>query len=400
MRSAVTRLGLSDARMQDWTATSMNYYDRNMNGNVRWYDWIAVFWLTIVAWIFGQLAFTSPFLDMLRDLNPEAADQLNELMNAGMTTDVIAQIGFASLLFIIGGLMAAIGFGVHYLGTKGRGSLVTGLIGAFMTFAGGGIFLLANGEMGEANGLILSVVGLSPVAYMLMLLTFPAALGGLYLGWKLVHKLPLKDLHTAWVSFRWRRVFESFLIMWVVLAAYGLFTSQFSEKSPEFVFDAARFLPYAILSLLLLPIQSATEEIVVRGYMNKGLTHILRSKWVAFILTSGLFMALHLANPEAQAGAEAGNLPIVMSGYFFFGFACCLMVLIDDGLESAIGVHAGNNTFAAIFVNYENSALPTPSIWQVKSEPTSDAVSVIVILMIVLVILYATRRPKREKSII
>ncbi len=384
--------------MQDGTETSMNYYDRNSNGDVRWYDWIAVFWLTIMTWMFGQLAFTSPFIGMLADLDPDSAAQLNELMSASMTTEVLAQIGFGMFLFTLGCLMAAIGFGVHYLGAKGRGSLVTGLIGAFLTFLGGRLFLLVNGEMGEANTLILSVIGLTPFAHFLVLITFPAALVGLYLGWKIVHRLPLKDLHTAWAQFRWRRVLESFIIMWIVLGAYSLITSQFRETPAEFVFDASRFLPYAILSLLLFPIQSATEEIVVRGYMNKGLTHMLRNKWVVFVLTSGLFMALHFANPEAQAVAETGNLPIVMSGYFFFGFAACLMVLIDDGLESAIGVHAGNNTFVAIFVNYENTAFPTPSVWQVQSEPMSDFINIIIILTIVLGILYVTRRPRPESQ--
>ncbi|MGJ8559832.1 MAG: CPBP family intramembrane glutamic endopeptidase [Litorimonas sp.] len=377
----------------------MNYYDRSQNGDVRWYDWIAVFWLTIVVWIIGQLAFTSPFSDMLTNLDPKAGAQLNDLMASGMDPQSLAYLGFGSIVLLFGIPMATIAYGVHYLGTQGKPSQITGLIGALLSFVGGGLFIAGTSGMGEANSLILSVIGLSPVAYMLMLLTFPAALVGLYLGWKLVHKRPLTALHTAFSKFRWKRAIQAFLIMWVVLGTYGFIMSRFSDNPPEFVFDAARFLPYAILSLLLLPIQSATEEIVVRGYMNKGLIHWFGNKWVVFTLTSGLFMALHLANPEAKAAAEAGNLPIIMSGYFFFGFAMCLMVLIDDGLESAIGVHAGNNTFAAIFVNYENSVLPTPSVWQVKAEPTGDAITVIIILSIVLALLYITRKP-RAKTIL
>ena len=372
----------------------MNYYDRYANGDVAWHDWIAVFWLTIVVWIIGQIAFTSPFTDMLEELNPEAAAQIPDLMMGAMTQQSAILMGFGGLLCLIGLPMAAIGYGVHYLGTHGKPSRITGLIGAILTFIGGGLIIVATGDMGEANTLIMSVIGLSPIAYMLMLLTFPAALAGLYLGWKIVHKLPLTALHTSFARFRWARAAQAFIIMWIVLGAFGFVMSRFTDNPPQYVFDAARFLPYAILSLLLLPIQSATEEIVVRGYMNKGLIHWFGNKWVAFVLTSGLFMALHLANPEAQAGADAGNLPIVMSGYFFFGFAACLMVLIDDGLESAIGVHAANNTFAAIFVNYENSVLPTPSIWQIKAEPTGDAISTIILLTIVLGILYVTRKPR------
>lgn len=393
------RLGVSYTADLIGLKPTMNYYDRSQNGDVRWYDWIAVFWLTIVVWIIGQLAFTSPFTNMLSKLDPEAGVKLNDLMANGMDPQNLTYIGIGSLFALIGVIMAGVAYGVHYFGTKSMPSQITGLAGAVLTFIGGGFFVAGTSDMAEANSLILSVIGLSPVAYMLMLLTFPAALVGLYLGWKLVHKLPLTALHTSFSKFRWKRALQAFIIMWVVLGTYGFIMSRISDNPPEFVFDTARFLPYAILSLLLLPIQSATEEIVVRGYMNKGLVHWFGNKWVAFTLTSGLFMALHLSNPEALAGAEAGNLPIVMSGYFFFGFAACLMVLIDDGLESAIGVHAGNNTFAAIFVNYENSVLPTPSIWQVKAEPTGDAITIIIILSIVLGLLYITRKPRPNAAI-
>lgn len=388
------RLGMRKTDHLIGLKLTMNYYDRSQNGDVRWYDWIAVFWLTIVVWIIGQIAFTSPFGTMLMDLDPEAGAQLQQVSANGLSSEGLAYMGFGLLTLLVGVPMAAIGYGVHYLGTKGQPSQIVGLIGALLTFLSGGLLTAGAGDMSEMNTLLMSVIGLSPIAYMLMLLTFPAALVGLYLGWKIVHKLPLTALHTSFARFRWTRALQAFIIMWAVLGTYGFIMSRFSANPPEYVFDAARFLPYALLSLLLLPIQSATEEIVVRGYMNKGLIHWFGNKWAAFVLTSGLFMALHLANPEAQAGAEAGNLPIVMSGYFFFGFAACLMVLIDDGLESAIGVHAANNTFAAIFVNYENSVLPTPSIWQVKAEPTGDSISTIILLSVVLILLYLSRKAR------
>ena len=88
-----------------------------------------------------------------------------------------------------------------------------------------------------------------------------------------------------------------------------------------------------------------------------------------------------------------------MSGYFFFGFACCLLVLIDDGLESAIGIHAGNNTFAAIFVNYEGSVLPTPAIWETVPDPAKDAVTTIITLAIVVGIIYVLRQKRRSMSV-
>lgn len=375
---------------------AMRYYDPSPIGDTRWFTWPIVLWMTIIVWIGGQLILTVPLPFMLGAYDPEGFARLFELFDAetARPKSLFERIGTPSL--VVGTLTGGLGLLAYFLGGREKGALWIAMIGIFLTFFGLVPFFMSSAEMTEANELVLSVIGLSPFAYMLMLLTFPVALIGLYWGWTRVHKGTLRALHTTAKHFRWLRVAQSFLIMWIVLGLYGLTLSQFTDNAPQFVFDAARFVPYAILSLLLLPVQSATEEIVVRGYMNKAAIRFLGNKWVAFILTSGLFMALHLANPEASAGAASGNLPIVMSGYFFFGFAACLMVLIDDGLESAIGVHAANNTFAAIFVNYENSVLPTPSIWQVRAEPTGDAISTILILSIVLGLLYLTRQKNRD----
>jgi membrane protease YdiL (CAAX protease family) len=373
----------------------MHYYDRETHPSGRWYEWIIVLWMTIVTWILGQLILTGPFQGILASIDPERAQMATDMMATEMEA---AGLGFWLLLFVgftlcvLGLLLGVIGLLVHYLGARGKASLVTGLIGVFLTFAGLIPIFMSNSVFAESSSELLSVIGLSPLAYALMLLTFPAALVGLYLGWTKVKGRSLTSLHTIFIRFRWGRVIQSFLIGWAVLAAFSFGASLLGFSTPRFIFDASRFLPFALLSLLLLPVQSATEEIVVRGFMNKGLIQFLGNKWVAFTLTSGLFMALHLSNPEARAGADAGILPIVMSGYFFFGFAACLMVLIDDGLESAIGVHAANNTFAAIFVNYENSVLPTPSVWQVSPDATGSAISTILVLSMILGLLWVTRK--------
>ncbi len=372
-----------------------HYYDREQPSFNRWYEWVIVLWTTIVTWVFGQMVLTAPFGDILNAIDPETGALASNLM-----ADELANADPANLLLLfggftfigIGGLLGVVGLMVHYFGSRGRASLIVGMIGVFLSLIGVIPIFMANSLFAESTALLMSVIGLSPLAYALMLLTFPAALVGLYFGWTKVQGRSLTSLHTVFVRFRWGRVIQSFVIGWAVLAAFTLGASLLGFASPRFIFDASRFLPFALLSFLLLPVQSATEEIVVRGFMNKGLIQVLGNKWVAFTLTSGLFMALHLSNPEAKAGADAGILPIVMSGYFFFGFAACLMVLIDDGLESAIGIHAANNTFAAIFVNYENSVLPTPSVWQVTPNPTGDAISTIIVLSVILACLYVTRK--------
>jgi hypothetical protein len=88
-----------------------------------------------------------------------------------------------------------------------------------------------------------------------------------------------------------------------------------------------------------------------------------------------------------------------MSGYFFFGFAMCLIVWIDDGLETAIGIHAGNNCFAAIIMNYENSVLPTPSVFLTGTDPVKDSISTVLVLATLVAIIWFWRSGSKSRAL-
>jgi len=118
---------------------------------------------------------------------------------------------------------------------------------------------------------LLQLMGASPIAYAIFLLTFPAALTGLYFGQKLIHSRTLTLLHTAAARFRWMRVFRGFFLTWIVLGAFAAVGNALGLIDVEYVFSGGRFWMFALVSLLLIPIQSATEEIVFRGYFNQGL---------------------------------------------------------------------------------------------------------------------------------
>jgi membrane protease YdiL (CAAX protease family) len=71
----------------------------------------------------------------------------------------------------------------------------------------------------------------------------------------------------------------------------------------------------------------------------------------------------------------------------------CLLTYIDGGLETAIGVHAANNMFAAAVVGYESSALPTPTIYRVGLNAEVDSITTVIALSLVCLIMYITRKP-------
>lgn len=316
----------------------LTYLQQSQNGRSAWWSWLIVFAITLAVWVIAQTVLIGVVIGVTSVAKPELFDKFKEIS----TTIPV--------------------------------------------------------DNAALTNIVTEMMGVNPLTMALFLLTFPAALAGLYLGQKFIHQRSLTSLHTAFKRFHWGRALQAFLVIWGVLAIATLIAKALGAPV-NYIFDSKRFWGFMIVSLLFIPLQSATEEIVFRGYFNQALGHYIKNKWVVFTLTSLGFMALHLSNPEALDGSEKGVLPIVMSGYFLFGFACCILVLIDDGLESAIGLHAGNNTFAAIFVNYEGSVLPTPAIWETVPDPAKDAIGTIITLAVAVAILYALRLKNRTANI-
>jgi len=354
-----------------------------------------VFWFVILGWLAAQNIIALPLIISLQFSNPELFNQLIEMSTATQAEKSGTLADSYGLFFFISTLLGILFWIVNRFGT-GQVRKVSGWLAALTV----GIsilmmILLAPSVFGdsESSELIGALMASGPFAYATFLIIFPASLIALYLGQKLLHKRSLLSLHTSAKKIRWSRGLQAFFVTWIVLGSLTA-VGHFSGLSPiNTNFDAGRFLIYAIVSLLFLPMQSGTEEIVFRGYLNQGFTHILKNKWVAFIITSALFAAMHLSNPEATKGAEDGILLLTMSSYFIFGFVACLMVWMDDGLESAIGFHAANNTFAAIFVNYEGSVLPTPSLFMASPNTVIDVPTTLLATLLIAAILYKTRKP-------
>lgn len=376
------------------SAPHFDYFKESFTGESRWWSWVMVFWFTILGWLFVQIPITGPIPELARAADPELGAEIDRATAAMMTGIDPASAALFGLLFVGGTLLGLIGWLINR-NTKDTAQKIFGVvtaIGVVMSIFG--LWKLM-GVMNdpEANATILKAMGVSPIAYMLFLLVFPFSLIALYLGQKFLHKRSLLSLHTAAKKIRWSRGMQAFYVTWIVLGSLTA-VGHFSGLSPISTnFDAGRFLIYAIVSLIFIPMQSGTEEIVFRGYLNQGFTHILKNKWVAFIITSALFASMHLSNPEALKGAKDGILLLTMSSYFFFGFIACLMVWMDDGLESAIGFHAANNTFAAIFVNYEGSVLPTPSLFMATPNTVIDVPTTLLAMTLIAAILYKTRKP-------
>ena len=93
--------------------------------------------------------------------------------------------------------------------------------------------------------------------------------------------------------------------------------------------------------LLLFGVQSASEELIVRGYVLQNLMD-LWGKPAAVVVSSVLFALLHGANPGAQ--------PFALLNILLIGLVFAISYLRTGGLWFAIGLHwAWNFSLGALF---------------------------------------------------
>ncbi|MEW2921929.1 CPBP family intramembrane glutamic endopeptidase [Muricauda sp. ANG21] len=201
----------------------------------------------------------------------------------------------------------------------------------------------------------------------LIMLLIPLAVGlFVVLGWTyLVHRQSITSLTTSRKKIDWRRIFFSFglwSLITVILVGIDIY---FSPEHYVFNFDLMKFIPLAIIAVVLIPLQTSFEEYLFRGHMMQGLGILAKNRWVPLVVTSTLFGLMHIANPEVEK-LGLGILIYYIGTGFFLG----ILTLMDEGLELALGFHAANNLITALLVTADWTAFQTNSIYKDISEPS------------------------------
>ncbi len=181
-------------------------------------------------------------------------------------------------------------------------------------------------------------------------------------GLRLLHGRRLASLLHPAGPFRWDRLACSAAV-WLALSALGDVTlALLYPGSYALAFSAQRFWPYAVMALLLLPVQVASEELFFRGYLTQGFG-LAGGGWLAWLAPALLFGLLHSFNPEVASYGALYTLPI----YIGMGLILGWVTLRSAGLELALGMHLANNLYGTLLVTAPVSALPSPAILQIQT---------------------------------
>jgi uncharacterized protein len=222
----------------------------------------------------------------------------------------------------------------------------------------------------------------------LILSSFVFAMFGVYLVIKNIHSQTMLSITTSRSKVDWNRVLFSFSI-WSVFTILSTLTFYFSNPS-DFVinFKPIPFVILVVIGTLLIPIQTSTEEYVFRGYLMQGFANLAKNKWFPLIMTSVIFGAMHISNPEVS---KIGNIVLVY--YIGTGLLLGIITLMDEGMELALGFHAANNLVSALLVTSDWSAFQTHSIFKDISEPSTglDVILPVVIIYPILLFIFSKK---------
>ncbi|NYB52700.1 MAG: CPBP family intramembrane metalloprotease [Methanobacteriaceae archaeon] len=175
---------------------------------------------------------------------------------------------------------------------------------------------------------------------------------------KVLHRRSLRSLITPKKKMNWKLMGVGFLLYFLLMFWLSLL--------PQFITDPSslslnpnllEFFMFLPLLIILVPVQTTSEELLFRGYILQGTGFITRNIFILAVLNGIIFMLPHLANPEV---AEAPVIAIM--DWIIFGSFMAYITLKSGTLELAIAGHAANNLFISVISNYEGSVFTTPSL--------------------------------------
>jgi membrane protease YdiL (CAAX protease family) len=206
------------------------------------------------------------------------------------------------------------------------------------------------------------------ILFAILLSFVPFFLGNL-IAYRYILKASVVRLFTQTGRFSLRRVMFGFGL-WLILGLVGVFFIELANPGVvQWVFDPVGALPYVLVALLLIPIQTTAEELFFRGWILQWSDNGRRRRSVLAAVNGVIFALPHLANPEV-----AGEDLIRIAGYVAVGYVWAWVTLRDRTLELAIGAHAANNISAALLVGYVGSAIPSVSLWTMERIPVAQEI--------------------------
>ncbi len=139
----------------------------------------------------------------------------------------------------------------------------------------------------------------------------------------------------------------------IVVALFGIADAilTFSSHEVQQQHTFGTWLPLALAATFVVFLQTASEELVFRGYLQQQLAARFQTRWVWLVIPSILFGSLHY-NP----GTFGDNFWLVMCVAGTIGLIAGDLTARLGNLSAALGIHFANNIIVFIFLNVRGQA--------------------------------------------
>lgn len=233
--------------------------------------------------------------------------------------------------------------------------------------------------------------------FALIMCQFVIGLAAIWLTEVMILSKKLRWVFTGFKRFRWGRMLKAMAIWIGFMAVYQVITYLIDPSTITVTVQLERFFVFLPIALIMVPLQSAFEEVAIRGQLMQGLIRLApRQPYLPLFLTSLIFALLHFMNNEVQ---EYGAW-LMMAHYFTFGLVLGAFALIDEGLEMSIGIHAANNIFSLCLVSYPGSSIETPALLQQSSMTAALDYAVMIAFVVLMYLIFFGRRKNALLAIV
>ena len=222
------------------------------------------------------------------------------------------------------------------------GLLIAAVVG-FLSIQGIMLGLVALSGPDRARAMAIDLAtGSTPQGVVALLFCYLPIMGGLALALALMMRRGLHSLigplGPALRNFLW--VALPLMGLWLTMLPFAVMGDNVSAHLT--LGQQLPWLPFALAGLL---VQTGTEELVFRGYLQQHLAARFRSRWVWMGVPSVLFGLAHYS--AQQYGALSW---LVVAWTALFGVVAADLTARTGNLGAAVGLHFANNVSAVLLI--------------------------------------------------
>ena len=197
------------------------------------------------------------------------------------------------------------------------------------------------------------------VTLFLLAIAYVISLATLYFIFRYLHRQNWTSVTTSRPKTDWNRTVFAFAvsaIYWILCYSVLVY---FWPDEQTFQFRPIPFLIFFCILIVLTFLRAMTEQTFYYGYMMQGFANLCGNRWFPLLMVSIVSSVIYATHPEISA---MGFVEMALF-QFIYSLFFSVLVLMDEGIELAIGFEAATLLIMESFFTSEATALKTDALF-------------------------------------